>query len=178
MPEARCEQLLKNPPSTDEPKKYPAEMDRGSEEWKALWWGNRTYTIAALNGAATLAFTRLLGGKEEYGQLARRILLDCARWDPQGATGYRYNDEAGMPYAYYFVAHVHVRTRSAERGRTADLPSRDEGSRRRDVPAPLSPTLVAAVLQPQQPGVAFPGRDRYRLSGRSRRAPTTGCGSR
>ncbi len=29
--------------------------------------------------------------------------MDCARWDPQGATGYRYNDEAGMPYAYYFA---------------------------------------------------------------------------
>jgi hypothetical protein len=25
------------------------------------------------------------------------------RWDPKGATGYRYNDEAGMPYAYYFA---------------------------------------------------------------------------
>ena len=60
------------------------------------------YTIAALDGAATLGFTRLLGGKEEYGQLAKRILLDCAAWDPHGATGYRYNDEAGMPYAYYF----------------------------------------------------------------------------
>jgi len=98
----RCEQLVAKPPPTEEPKKYPASMRRGSQEWKTQWWGNRTYTIAALDGAATLAFTRLLGGKEEYGQLARRILLDCARWDPKGATGYRYNDEAGMPYAYYF----------------------------------------------------------------------------
>jgi hypothetical protein len=99
---ASCEKLLAAPPPTDEPKKYPADMERGSEEWKALWWGNRMYTIAALDGAATLGFTRLLGGKEEYGQLAKRILLDCATWDPHGATGYRYNDEAGMPYAYYF----------------------------------------------------------------------------
>ncbi|MBM4088787.1 MAG: DUF4962 domain-containing protein, partial [Planctomycetes bacterium] len=98
----RSEQLLKDPPPTAEPKKYPEDMERGSEEWKALWWGNRMYTIAALDGAATLGFTRLLGGKEEYGQLAKRILLDCARWDPRGATGYRYNDEAGMPYAYFF----------------------------------------------------------------------------
>jgi hypothetical protein len=72
------------------------------EQWREIWWGNRLYTIAALDGAATLAFTRLVGGKDEYGQLAKRILLDCARWDPKGATGYRYNDEAGMPYAYYF----------------------------------------------------------------------------
>lgn len=99
---ARCERLLADPPPTAEPQKYPPGMVSGSPEWKALWWGNRTYTIAALDGAATLGFTRLLGGKEEYGQLARRILLDCARWDPLGATGYRYNDEAGMPYAYYF----------------------------------------------------------------------------
>ncbi|MEE8451043.1 MAG: DUF4962 domain-containing protein [Thermoguttaceae bacterium] len=100
---ARCERLLKDPPPTAEPPKYPADVARLSEEWRKIWWGNRTYTIAALDGAATLAFTRLLGGKEEYGQLAKRILLDCARWDPKGATGYRYNDEAGMPYAYYFA---------------------------------------------------------------------------
>ena len=99
---ARCERLLANPPPTEEPRKYPSDMVRGSQEWKTLWWGNRTYTIAALDGAATLGFTRLLGDKEEYGQLAKRILLDCAKWDPKGATGYRYNDEAGMPYAYYF----------------------------------------------------------------------------
>jgi len=99
----RCDRLLADPPPTAEPKKYPPTMTRGSQEWKSLWWGNRTYTIAALDGAATLGFTRLLGGKEEYGQLARRLLLDCAQWDPQGATGYRYNDEAGMPYAYYLA---------------------------------------------------------------------------
>ena len=99
---ARCEKLLANPPPTAEPKKYPDDMVSGSQEWKSQWWGNRTYTTAALDGAATLAFTRRLGGKEEYGQLAKRILLDCAKWDPKGATGYRYNDEAGMPYAYYF----------------------------------------------------------------------------
>ena len=28
--------------------------------------------------------------------------MACAEWDPKGATGFRYNDEAGMPYAYYF----------------------------------------------------------------------------
>ncbi len=97
-----CERLLKNPPSTKEPPKYPKDMVRGSEAWRKVWWGNRTYTIRALNGAATLAFTRLLGGQEKYGAEAKRILLECAKWDPKGSTGYRYNDEAGMPYAYYF----------------------------------------------------------------------------
>jgi hypothetical protein len=100
---ARCERLLKEPPPTAEPPTYPPGTVRLSEEWREIWWGNRVYTINALDNAATLAFTRLLGGKEEYGRLARRILLDCAEWDPLGATGYRYNDEAGMPYAYHFA---------------------------------------------------------------------------
>ena len=56
---ARCERLLADPPPTTEPRKYPPTMVRGTPEWKALWWGNRTYTIAALDGAATLGFTRL-----------------------------------------------------------------------------------------------------------------------
>jgi hypothetical protein len=97
-----CERLLKNPPATTEPPKYTKGMVSGSEEWRKVWWGNRTYTINALNGAATLAFTRLLGGQEKYGLEAKRILLECARWEPKGSTGYRYNDEVGMPYAYYF----------------------------------------------------------------------------
>ncbi|MBN1851833.1 MAG: DUF4962 domain-containing protein, partial [Pirellulales bacterium] len=100
---SRCDKLVANPPPTEEPEKYPPGMVRGSSEWRDLWWGNRTYTITALDGAATLGFARLLSKKEEYGQLAKRILLDCAQWDPQGATGYQYNDEAGMPYAYHFA---------------------------------------------------------------------------
>lgn len=98
----QCEKLLRKPPPTAEPLKYDDTTPSRSEPWRERWWGNRVYTIAALDGAATLAFTRLLGGKEEYGQLARRILMDCAKWDPLGATGYRYNDEAGMPYASRF----------------------------------------------------------------------------
>jgi len=116
---AACEKLLKAPPPTKEPLKYPKGMVRGSDAWRKVWWGNRTYTIRALNGAATLAFTRRLGGKEEYGQLARRILLDCAKWDPKGSTGYRYNDEAGMPYAYYFArAYTFVNDLLSEEERT------------------------------------------------------------
>ena len=97
-----CDRLVAKPPPTAEPPKYPPGTTRLSEEWRSIWWGNRTYTIRALEGAATLAFTGLIGDREEYRRLATRILLDCARWDPKGATGYRYNDEAGMPYAYHF----------------------------------------------------------------------------
>jgi len=97
-----CERLVARPPATEEPQKYPEGTVRGSEAWRKIWWGNREYTIKALNGAATLAFTRLIGGQEKYGAEAKRILLECAKWDPKGSTGYRYNDEAGMPYNYYF----------------------------------------------------------------------------
>jgi len=99
---ADCDRLLKSPPPTQEPPKYPPDCKRLSEEWRVIWWGNREYTIRALNAAATLGFTRLLGSRQEYGPLARRILMDCAAWDPKGSTNYRYNDEAGMPYAYFF----------------------------------------------------------------------------
>lgn len=94
----KCDDLLVKPPPTAEPPKYPEGMKSGSDEWRAIWWGNRTYTQAVLGNAAELAFCWRLGGKEAYGQLARRLLMDAVAWDPKGATGYRYNDEAGMPY--------------------------------------------------------------------------------
>ena len=99
----QCEDILQNPPDTAEPPTYPEGTVRGSDPWRKIWWGNRTYTIRALNSAATLAFTRLLGASDKYGHEAKRILLACAQWDPNGSTGYRYNDEAGMPYNYYFA---------------------------------------------------------------------------
>ncbi|NLX12565.1 MAG: DUF4962 domain-containing protein [Phycisphaerales bacterium] len=98
----RCDELLKTPPPTAEPPQYPLDTVKLSEEWRTIWRGNRLYTITVLDAAADLAFTWLLTGNEEYGQLARRLLLDAAKWDPKGATGYRYNDEAGMPFAYLF----------------------------------------------------------------------------
>ena len=50
-----CERILARPPATKEPPEYPAGMERKSEEWREMWWGNRTYTIRALNGAARSA---------------------------------------------------------------------------------------------------------------------------
>jgi len=98
-----CDGLLKRPPPTKEPPKYPKDVERKSEQWRDIWWGNRTTTIRALGSAANLGFAWRLSGNRSWGDLGKRILLDCARWDPKGATGYRYNDEAGMPYAYYFA---------------------------------------------------------------------------
>ena len=99
----QCEKLLKNPPDTAEPPRYPKGTVSHSEAWRVIWWGNRVRVQKALGGSATLAFTYWLSGEEKYGQAARRILMEAAKWDPKGATGYRYNDEAGMPYNYYFA---------------------------------------------------------------------------
>ncbi|MGD9498369.1 MAG: DUF4962 domain-containing protein [Armatimonadota bacterium] len=99
---AQCERILADPPDTTEPPKYPEGTVTLSEEWRVIWWGNRERTLAVLDAAATLGFTWLLGGQEQYGQKARELLMAAAQWDPVGATGYRYNDEAGMPYAYCF----------------------------------------------------------------------------
>jgi len=99
----QCDKLLAKPPVTEEPPTYPKGTVRKSETWRKIWWGNRRRTVSVLNGAATLAFTRELGGKDAYGHAAKRLLMAAAEWDPKGATGYRYNDEAGMPYAYYFA---------------------------------------------------------------------------
>ncbi len=99
---ASSEKIMRNPPPTEEPALYREGIKWNSDEWRKIWWGNRTYTIRALNSAVTLAFTRLMGGNEDFGHLAKKILMECAEWDPKGATGFRYNDEAGMPYNYYF----------------------------------------------------------------------------
>ncbi|RMF87396.1 MAG: DUF4962 domain-containing protein, partial [Planctomycetota bacterium] len=98
----RCDDALRNPPPTQEPPRYPDDIERRGEEWRKIWWGNRTYTQRALGTAAELGFAYQISGDRRYGEAARRILMECAKWDPHGATGYRYNDEAGMPYAYYF----------------------------------------------------------------------------
>jgi hypothetical protein len=99
----RCERLLASPPDTTEPPRYPKGTTRKSEAWREIWWGNRKRTIAVLEGAVDLAGAWQLGGDEAYGALAERLLLAAADWDPRGSTGYRYNDEAGMPYAYHFA---------------------------------------------------------------------------
>lgn len=98
---AQANKLLRSPPDTAEPPKYPeGTVDRG-EEWKKIWWGNRTRAIAVADSAATLAFVYQLTGEAKYGDAAKDLLLAFARWDPRGATGYEYNDEAAMPLLYY-----------------------------------------------------------------------------
>ena len=100
---AACEKMLESPADTAEPPKYDENSQRKNnpEAWRKIWWGNRVRVVAVTNNAATLAFAYLLGGDERYAEEARRLILAACQWDPKGATGYRYNDEAGMPFAYY-----------------------------------------------------------------------------
>jgi hypothetical protein len=100
---ARCEKLLETPPDVTAPLKYKLTERRfvDLKAFRKRWWGNRKRVIAVTDGAATLAFAWLLSGEERYGREARRPILAACEWDPTGATGYRYNDEAGMPFAYY-----------------------------------------------------------------------------
>jgi len=99
---ARCEKLLRKPPDVSEPLEYLQGEVRGRNDdaWRKRWWGNRRHTLAVTDGAATLAFAWQIGGDERYAKEARRLILAAAAWDPNGATSYAYNDEAGMPFAY------------------------------------------------------------------------------
>ncbi|MCF6286672.1 MAG: DUF4962 domain-containing protein, partial [Candidatus Hydrogenedentes bacterium] len=121
---AQADKLLASPPDTTEPPKYPKGTVRGSKEWKAIWWGNRRRAVAVTNGAATLAFAYQLTGDVTYGDGAKNLLLAFCAWDPQGATGYEYNDEAGMPLLYFpsrAYTWAHDRFSEEERKQVIDI---------------------------------------------------------
>ncbi len=99
---AECDRLLAAPPDASEPPKYPEGMKRGSSEWQKIWWGNRLRTLKALDGAATLGFGYQLTGNRAYGELAKKILLECAGWDPKGSSSRSYNDEVAIPFLSRF----------------------------------------------------------------------------
>jgi hypothetical protein len=118
----RASQLLFEPPDTTEPLKYQANERRGVNDaaWRKRWWGNRKRVIEVLDGAATLAFAALIEESDAYAAQAKRLLLAACEWDPRGATGYRYNDEAGMPFAYLAArtyTWIHDRLTKEERDR-------------------------------------------------------------
>ncbi len=99
---AAAEALLKNPPSTAEPSKYPEGMTSSSPGWQKIWWGNRMRTMKVLDAAAELGYAWRLSGDRRYGETAKRLLLECSLWDPAGSSSMTYNDEVGMPYLSRF----------------------------------------------------------------------------
>jgi hypothetical protein len=115
---------LMKPTPTDEPPKYPKDIVLRSEAWRKLWWGAREQTIRTLEPAARLGFAYQLSGDTRYADEAKRILLAAAKWDPKGSSGYRYNDEAGMPYNYLFArtyTFIHATLTEGERKTCRDL---------------------------------------------------------
>jgi hypothetical protein len=93
--------------------------------------------MRVLDPAAQLGFAYQISGERKYGDEAKRVLLATAKWNPKGASGYLYNDEAGMPYNYSLRPHLFIRQRPAQRRRTRRVPPRHANSRARDVRAPL-----------------------------------------
>ncbi|MBX3179192.1 MAG: DUF4962 domain-containing protein [Candidatus Hydrogenedentes bacterium] len=116
--------LLKSPPDTTEPPKYPEGTVHKSDAWKKIWWGNRRRAIAVADGAATLAFVYRLTGEEKYGDAAKDLMMAFAAWDPRGATSYKYNDEAAMPLLYFparAYTWAHDRFSPAERKKIVEV---------------------------------------------------------
>ena len=108
-----AEALLADPPDTSEPPAYPDGVERLSDEWREIWWGNRERAIAVADGAATLGFVYRLTGESRYADGGRDLLLAVADWDPDGPTSYSYNSEAAMPILYmasraYSWLHPHL----------------------------------------------------------------------
>ncbi|MFO7958147.1 MAG: DUF4962 domain-containing protein [Candidatus Brocadiia bacterium] len=97
----KADRTLENPPDTSEPPKYPPDVERKSDRWRKIWWGNRRRVIAVADGAANLGFVYRLTGEEKYARAARGLLLALCEWDPEGSTAYDYNDEAAMPALYF-----------------------------------------------------------------------------
>ncbi len=101
VPESRCGlpcwPRLRRRPSRP---KYPRHFLRPTRT--GVWWSNREYTIRLRSTGPPPSVSR--AGGEGIWRAGQAILLQCAsRWDPTGDTGYRYNDEAGMPYNSRFA---------------------------------------------------------------------------
>ncbi len=82
-----------------EPKKHAEGLTRA--EWWPFVSANFKYTRDIGRAASSLAFAYTITGDDRYAQEARRLVLAVCAWDPRGATGYLYNDSAGMQFAKY-----------------------------------------------------------------------------
>lgn len=120
---AAADKLVAAPPDASEPQKYPEGMKFGSPEWQKIWWGNRMRTLKVLDGAATLGFAYQLTGNRTYGDLAKKLLLACAAWDPKGSSSRAYNDEVAIPFLSRFsrtYSYVNELLTEAERQQCRD----------------------------------------------------------
>ena len=82
-------------PLMAEPPPYPGD------QWDVRLW--RKYLRQARNmssAADYLGFGYLITGDCRYGRRLREWLCLLSRWDPEGTSSYRYNDEVGMPVLF------------------------------------------------------------------------------
>jgi hypothetical protein len=93
---AAADRLLKSEPTPE-----PEHMGRaGNPQMHQYWWPNRVQTERACVEAETLAFTYLMTGEKRYAEGARKWILQLAKWNPDGPTNFRLNDEAAMPILF------------------------------------------------------------------------------
>jgi len=81
----------------------PFLPDRTSnyDERARLWFDIMSSTRRFMSGAETLALAYLAGGDEQYARAACRRMVSVARWDPEGSTFIRYNDEPHMSVLWW-----------------------------------------------------------------------------
>ncbi len=82
-------------PLMPEPALYP------NGQWDVNIW--RNYLVQARNMSSAvdhLAFGYVMTADRRYGEKLREWLCHLSRWDPQGTSSYKYNDEVGMPVLF------------------------------------------------------------------------------
>lgn len=78
---------------------YAVDAPR-TAEWIAAHGRLRTAGEGAVNDVETMACAYLITGDERYGRRAVEMLLNVARWNPSGATGYYVHDQVHRTIAW------------------------------------------------------------------------------
>ncbi len=70
-------------------------------EWNVdIWRGYLGQARSMSSAVDHLSFGYLMTGEKRYGERLREWLCHLSRWDPEGTSSYRYNDEVGMPVLF------------------------------------------------------------------------------
>ncbi|QDU34563.1 Heparinase II/III-like protein [Poriferisphaera corsica] len=99
-----CEKRLKEGFDTTDPPTYPegVTQQKNAEQWRKIWWGNRTRVNDMLVASLNLALAHTIKPNPKYRDEVIRVLMDITEWDTKGSTGWVYNDEAAMPILYLY----------------------------------------------------------------------------
>ncbi|QQE12574.1 DUF4962 domain-containing protein [Planctomycetota bacterium] len=99
-----CNKFFETKPNLSDPPKYPegVTQQQNADQWRKIWWGNRNRVNDLLTGALNLALAHKIKPNKKYHDQVISIMDAVTDWEPQGSTGWVYNDEAAMPLAYLF----------------------------------------------------------------------------